>query len=321
MSQASFNDYYNDIGRSEQSNREFDNFSLVRDKTHCKRDKIKIIYEPNNHDILSGRGNHANRHIGNFLFRYMVESVKQSYKSSPTSSRREVAINLLRAIKKLNPPGRFLTPIAHENLEWKEIDDNQAILKISQALREPKKPEWQIEAQGYLHELRDVIKPCSPGDEELDGEIACPHTPCNSQNIKLISNEDNFSIMRNDKLPSPDLSAASNIREEDQDIKQEDYVDIDADGDETNPFPSRHNPAAVSVAAKTAELRTQQQITLAIACIGKAFHDSVNDEKETDLIFRDVTDVESYGLLSLPGIVSSLCKRIVDLEDRISDGN
>jgi len=49
--------------------------------------------------------------------------------------KREIAKSIIKTIKELDPPGRFIE-LNRVTLDWEEIDENKAIIKTSQALRE-----------------------------------------------------------------------------------------------------------------------------------------------------------------------------------------
>ena len=115
-------------------------------------------------------------------------------------------------------------------------------------------------------------------------------------------------------------TCGSSSTHEDQDIKEEDCVNMDACDDGIKSFPPRPKEDIAETATRdnAQEFRTQQQIALVIACIGQSFYGSADVENESEIIFRDLTDLDSNGLIFLPGIVTTLCKRIVDLDNRNS---
>ena len=111
-----------------------------------------------------------------------------------------------------------------------------------------------------------------------------------------------------------------------EDLKQETDVDMHALDDEIKTLSSHTNSIVASIVDNEnrdtdQKSRLQQKIELSISHIGKAFYDSSKYKYESNLIFKDISELETYGLLFLPGIVGGLCKRIVDLEKMRSDGN
>lgn len=88
-------------------------------------------------DVLSGRGNLINSHVGNIQFRNIVAHHKQKYKDS-TNKRIEktfAAARVVAIVRSFNPPGRFLRKDDKSD-SWREIGDDNARLKAGQALRD-----------------------------------------------------------------------------------------------------------------------------------------------------------------------------------------
>jgi len=243
--------------------------------------QLNTVLEPHQHDILLGSRNYGSNHAGTQLFRYMIEVGKKSLKDP--SEMGHISLLILENVKKLDPPARFLTQIndGDNHSRWVEIDNQRVILEITQALSGP------------------VISP---------------------QDIELV--QENIT-----SAPSMNLGSNISIKHE-EDIKEETQEDGMGMGSCSSGTPS---PSSSSIsltcdaphpANNERELRMQQQIALSISCIGKSFHDSANEQKDLELMFKDITDINRNGhsgLLMLPGIVSSLCQSIVDLEERVSN--
>ena len=97
---------------------------------------IGPIYDPNNNDVLCGRGGRINAHTGNVRFRDIVVQRKKDY-LSPTTKKLEkahIAADIVRDIREKDPPGRFLKE--DPDGSWYDIGDAKAIKKVGQALRE-----------------------------------------------------------------------------------------------------------------------------------------------------------------------------------------
>jgi hypothetical protein len=90
---------------------------------------------PTQNDVLCGRGNAINMHVGNKLFRSMVMSIKMDYVKAPKSRKGIFPTKIISQIEELDPPGRFLK-FNMSTREWSEISLKQAIAKTRQALRE-----------------------------------------------------------------------------------------------------------------------------------------------------------------------------------------
>ena len=93
------------------------------------------ITEPHKNDVLCGRGGGSNNWSGNESFRELVNRVKCDYLGCPKREKPVLAMRIVQAVRAQSPPGRFLQ---HDKLteSWKDIGDNKAREKSSQALRE-----------------------------------------------------------------------------------------------------------------------------------------------------------------------------------------
>eukprot|EP00538_Stauroneis_constricta_P012986 CAMPEP_0119550948 /NCGR_PEP_ID=MMETSP1352-20130426/4365_1 /TAXON_ID=265584 /ORGANISM="Stauroneis constricta, Strain CCMP1120" /LENGTH=603 /DNA_ID=CAMNT_0007596941 /DNA_START=149 /DNA_END=1960 /DNA_ORIENTATION=+ len=98
---------------------------------------IGPIVDPNINDVLCGRGGRINSHAGNIQFREMVQSRKKIYlaKSTEKLEKAHIAARIVREIRSMDPPGRFLKEDRDTGL-WFDIGDQKAIKKSGQALRE-----------------------------------------------------------------------------------------------------------------------------------------------------------------------------------------
>ena len=96
---------------------------------------IRPILEPNQNDVLSGRGSRISAHQGNVQFREMVLQRRNQYLASATTKleKAHIAADIVRTIRSMNPPGRFLRQ--DKNEAWYDIGDRIAIKKAGQALR------------------------------------------------------------------------------------------------------------------------------------------------------------------------------------------
>ncbi|VEU34824.1 unnamed protein product [Pseudo-nitzschia multistriata] len=98
---------------------------------------IGPISEPNENDVLCGRGGRINSHAGNVQFRNVIHSMKKEY-LAPTTKKLEkahIAARIVNDIRSMNPPGRFLKEEKSDGM-WYDIGDKKAIKKTGQALRE-----------------------------------------------------------------------------------------------------------------------------------------------------------------------------------------
>lgn len=109
---------------------------------------IGPIAEPNENDVLCGRGGRINSHVGNRQFREVIQSRKKEY-LAPTTKKLEkahIAAAIINDIRSMQPPGRFLKEDGKSGM-WFDIGDAKAIKKTGQALREDA-PEIRPEIDG-----------------------------------------------------------------------------------------------------------------------------------------------------------------------------
>jgi hypothetical protein len=91
------------------------------------------ILSPQPKDVLAGRGGGINQHLGNRIYRRIVEHNKPIYRQVPKRQRQLVSQSIVQVI--LEHGGRFLEKNHHST--WTDIGFQRAVQKTSQALREP----------------------------------------------------------------------------------------------------------------------------------------------------------------------------------------
>ena len=96
------------------------------------------ISEPHAHDVLCGRGAGITKHAGNRRWRELIGRNRQRYTALPRNQRPIIAETIVKAVRSLNPPGRFLAKDAATQL-WYDIGDERATEKTAQAMRDSKK--------------------------------------------------------------------------------------------------------------------------------------------------------------------------------------
>ena len=90
------------------------------------------ICEPNDNDVLFGRGGYTNNRPGNIHFRQEALRLRQWYEQSTKEEKYEISNLLLESVKSRG--GRFLEK--GSDGKWHEVIGNGARRKASQALRE-----------------------------------------------------------------------------------------------------------------------------------------------------------------------------------------
>ena len=109
--------------------------STLNPKPYPVGTKIKSIITPHDHDVLSGRGNYVNYHVGNEHFRFLVKKHKIAYVACPKPEKGRFSTIIVDEVRSLDPPGRFLKQDAKTKL-WQDIGDKKSLDKTRQALRE-----------------------------------------------------------------------------------------------------------------------------------------------------------------------------------------
>ncbi len=94
-----------------------------------------LIVEITENDVLSGRGGKINAHPGNVQFRNIIVQFKHAYKQANRFEKMMISDTVVKNIRSLNPPGRFLAEVKGS---WVDIGEDKARSKVSQALREKK---------------------------------------------------------------------------------------------------------------------------------------------------------------------------------------
>lgn len=134
----------------------------------------ELVEEPTDNDVLCGRGGSVNSHKGNERFRTLVEKRKRVYLTARFKrEKRLIASSIVSEIRGLNPPGRFLARDTKSGL-WKDIGDEKARDKTSQALRE-NAPSLRAEIETEMSEQRVLQR--GPHGKRTESATAQPPPP------------------------------------------------------------------------------------------------------------------------------------------------
>lgn len=140
-----------------------------------------FIENPGPHDVVLGRGGGCNNHSGNINFRKLVNQHRMRYLAAPKQKKPDVARQVVREWRKLDPPGRFLARRDQlrgpssilKSVQWYEVGDKKAREKASQCLRE-RTPDALAKMQQLRKQQNNVtasaIEAQHRGDDEL-GDI------------------------------------------------------------------------------------------------------------------------------------------------------
>jgi len=108
----------------------------TQNETSAKSPKAETI-EPGPMDVLLGRGGRSNFHAGNKAYRTLVEFHKRSYKQASTNMQKQaIAKQIVEKVR--SDKNRFLKCDSESGL-WRDVSDEDAQAKTSQALREASK--------------------------------------------------------------------------------------------------------------------------------------------------------------------------------------
>ncbi|KAL7451429.1 hypothetical protein ACHAWC_003267 [Mediolabrus comicus] len=99
---------------------------------------IPIIQQPGENDILCGRGGGTNAHSGNIKFRKLVAAHKLRYLAASKSDKPNVARDVVKEWRSMDPPGRFLA----------KMDMKQMILANLITVEDVKNEQLQLQQQG-----------------------------------------------------------------------------------------------------------------------------------------------------------------------------
>ena len=90
---------------------------------------------PRDEDVLFGRGGRTNHHPGNVRLRDIVNKYRNAYIQAKKVDKPQVSRLIVSALRKANPPSRFLRH-NEDTGRWEDVGDKRAAEKVSQTLRE-----------------------------------------------------------------------------------------------------------------------------------------------------------------------------------------
>lgn len=121
------------------------------------------IQSPEENDVPMGRGGFVNSHRGHRRYLKMVQDKQLEYVKCRKSDKMEIAWGIVRELRAMDPPARFLRKDAATGL-WSDVGDKKFREKVSQALRE------------HQPFIKAVIE-CKDPETELE-PLSAEHRPC-----------------------------------------------------------------------------------------------------------------------------------------------
>lgn len=121
--------------------------------------------QPHENDILMGRGGKNNQHVGNEKLRGLARLQSENYRAASKKGKSCISRDLVKQVRNLNPPGRFLKK-NNGTGAWEDVGDDVAREKASQVLRDAVsfsiQPEMEerCESKAYhpIEELSDDVR-------------------------------------------------------------------------------------------------------------------------------------------------------------------
>jgi len=97
--------------------------------------KLSDIREPHQNDVLMGRGGKNNQHVGNEQLRGIARGRSLDYQNASKKGKSSISRELVRIVREMKPPGRFLRKDPKTN-KWEDVGNDIAREKTSQVLRD-----------------------------------------------------------------------------------------------------------------------------------------------------------------------------------------
>lgn len=174
------------------------------------KDLIEVL---NQNDVLCGRGSGPNDHRGNVKFRNLVYERRAEYLASTTrKAKGQIAQDIVDYVRTgLNPPGRFLKKIEAKTAKslgisrgadvWVEVDDDTALEKAKQALRQnrdystnPKGNENNDSSKNKSNSERTIINDMTANDLLHQYSVPCS-VPSHNPEYHQMMQAPNFQSM------------------------------------------------------------------------------------------------------------------------------
>ena len=103
-------------------------------------DEVTEVWEPNDQDVLSGRGASVNAHGGNKTFRALCFARQPEFKAGNHAAKRRVAAEIVATVMN-GGTARFLKRKSQDKGPWYVMTKDQAELKACQVMRDYRRPD------------------------------------------------------------------------------------------------------------------------------------------------------------------------------------
>mmetsp|Transcript_35918 Transcript_35918/g.86798 ORF Transcript_35918/g.86798 Transcript_35918/m.86798 type:complete len:352 (+) Transcript_35918:1332-2387(+) len=97
--------------------------------------KMTDVHAPHENDVLMGRGGKNNQHVGNEQLRTLARGRSMDYQKASKKGKSSISRELVRIVREMKPPGRFLRKNPETN-KWEDVGNDIAREKTSQVLRD-----------------------------------------------------------------------------------------------------------------------------------------------------------------------------------------
>jgi len=121
------------ISNKNTTNKE-ENSTSQKTETEITVERDKEI-QPHENDVLMGRGGKNNQHTGNEKLRRLARLESKHYRIASKNGKSCISRNLVKLVRCMSPPGRFLKK-NNATGTWEDVGDDVAREKASQVLRD-----------------------------------------------------------------------------------------------------------------------------------------------------------------------------------------
>lgn len=142
------------------------------------------ITEPNENDVLCGRGMSIRTHEGNKKFIKLIHDLREDYEAAPKGNKASVVNRVMDAIE--NATGRFLQK---KGELWIELEREKALIKTSQAFRDLRVEDGGVASGGAAVKAPGIKQPRPV--KKFDYSLLKKHAPAGRFAALLERSENN----------------------------------------------------------------------------------------------------------------------------------